>query len=208
MEHILSSLLLALSGNVDNFAVGIAYGVKHLRISVLANLLIAGVSSVGTVISMLAGVAISQVLPNPVANALGSSVLILIGIWGIRETLKSHKQSRKRKQLSSPDELAYTTYIDDPARVDIDKSRSVELKEAWFLALALTINNLAGGIGGGISGLDIPLTTAFTFSASLLAINGGFWVGDSMSFRLSGFWPGILSGVLLIGLGIYEYFVP
>lgn len=208
MEHILSSLLLALSGNVDNFAVGIAYGVKHLRISVLANLLIAGVSSVGTVISMLAGVAISQVLPNAVANALGSGVLILIGIWGIGETLKTHKQSRKHKQSSSPDELAYTTYIDDPGRVDIDKSRSVELKEAWFLALALTINNLAGGIGGGISGLDIPLTTAFTFSASLLAINGGFWVGDSMSFRLSGFWPGILSGVLLIGLGIYEYFVP
>ncbi len=208
MEHILSSLLLALSGNVDNFAVGIAYGVKHLRISVLANLLIAGVSSAGTVISMWAGVVISKVLPNPIANALGSSVLILIGIWGIWETLKTHKQSRKHKQVSSPDELAYTTYIDDPGRVDIDKSRSVELKEAWFLALALTINNLAGGIGGGISGLDIPFTTAFTFSASLLAINGGFWVGDSMSFRLSGFWPGILSGVLLIGLGIYEYFVP
>jgi len=207
MGHILSSLLLALSGNVDNLAVGIAYGVKHLQIRFLANVLIAAVSSGGTAISMLAGVAISKVLPDVVANVLGSGVLIVIGVWGIWETFKTHSQSRQHKQPSSPDELAYSTYIDDPARVDVDKSRSVELKEAWFLALALTINNLASGIGGGISGLDITLTTAFTFIISLLAISGGFWLGDNMSFRFSGLWSGILSGVLLIGLGIYEYFV-
>ncbi|MBO3460493.1 hypothetical protein G7B40_000660 [Aetokthonos hydrillicola Thurmond2011] len=38
MGHVFSSLLLALSANVDNLPVGVAYGVKKQRISFLANL--------------------------------------------------------------------------------------------------------------------------------------------------------------------------
>lgn len=205
MEHFLSSLLLACSTNVDNLAVGIAYGVKKLRISLLANLLIALVSAGGTTISMSVGEVVSRFIPGVIANALGSGSLIIIGVWGIWETLKTQRKLNRNKDKSS-DDLSYTTYLDDPLRVDVDKSRSVELREAGALALALTINNLAGGIGAGISGLNIVLTTALTFGASLLAIRGGYFLGKTFTLRFTGNWSGIVSGVLIIALGLYEYF--
>ncbi|MBW4597201.1 MAG: sporulation membrane protein YtaF [Brasilonema angustatum HA4187-MV1] len=205
MGHAFSSLLLALSANVDNLAVGVAYGVKRLRISFLANLLIAVVSATGTVLSMSAGAAITKFVSADIANAIGSGALITIGAWGLWGTFKAQRQQSNNKDKSSGDELSYTTYVDDPSRIDTDRSRRVELREAWVLAFALTVNNLASGIGAGMSGLNIPLTTTFTYGMSLLAITWGYWIGDRLTFRLSGPWLEVLSGVLMIILGIYEY---
>jgi putative sporulation protein YtaF len=94
-----------MSANIDNLAVGVAYGVKKLRITFFANLLIAIISATGTLTSMLAGAAIGKFLSADVANALGSGALIAIGAWGIWGAFKTHRQA------SSNDELSYTTYV-------------------------------------------------------------------------------------------------
>jgi putative Mn2+ efflux pump MntP len=65
---------------------------------------------------------------------------------------------------------------------------------------------LAGGIGAGMSGLNIPLTTTFTYSFSLLAITWGYWLGDTLTFNLSGSLLEVLSGLMMIIIGAYEYF--
>lgn len=205
MGHILSSLLLALSSNVDNLAVGVAYGVKKLKISFSANLLIAIVSATGTIVSMLFGAAIGKFLPNDIANSMGSVALIAIGCWGILGAIKTQRQIKSNKEIPS-DEFSYTTYVDDPARIDVDYSRKIEFREAWVLAFALTMNNLASGIGAGISGLNIPLTATLTYAFSLLTVTWGYWLGDSLTFKITGIWLELLSGLLMIILGIYEYF--
>ncbi|KAM3100284.1 hypothetical protein ACKFKG_01350 [Phormidesmis sp. 146-35] len=92
MTHLLSSFLLSTSSNVDNFAVAVAYGVKKLKIGIFSNLLIAVVSALGTILSLSVGNVISRYLPGPVANVLGSSVLIVIGIIGIWDTLEREKK--------------------------------------------------------------------------------------------------------------------
>jgi len=170
MGHLLSSLLLAISANIDNLAVGVAYGVKKLKISFSSNLLIAIVSATGTVVSMFFGAVIGKFIPVNIANVLGSVTLITIGCWGIFGTIKTSKQFKSNRDKSSSDQLSYTTYVDDPARIDIDYSARIELREAWVLAFALTVNNLASGIGAGISGLNIPLTAIFTYALSLLTV--------------------------------------
>lgn len=199
MGHLLSSVLLAFSANVDNLAVGIAYGVKRIAIGTLSNLIIAIVSAAGTYASMSAGKLISAVLPLNVANWLGSILLIAIGIWTIWDTYRT-----KPTRQQDPSDLAYTTFIADPARADRDHSRIIDAKESIVLALALTLNNLGSGIGAGISGLDIPLTTLLTFIFSLLAVTIGYFLGARFTTTLSGQLTGIASGLLLIGLGIYE----
>lgn len=199
MGHLLSSVLLALSANVDNFAVGIAYGIKRIAIGSLSNLIIAIVSATGTYGSMTAGKLISTILPVNVANWLGSLLLIAIGIWTTWDTFKSnHSQTQS--------ELDYTTFVRDPARADRDFSRFIDAKESIVLAFALTLNNLGSGIGAGISGLDIRITTLLTFIFSLLSIVVGYLLGARFSTKLSGRVTGLASGVLLIGLGIYEAF--
>ncbi|OKH54212.1 hypothetical protein NIES2101_07510 [Calothrix sp. HK-06] len=197
-----------MSANVDNLAVGVAYGVKKLKITFWSNLLIAVVSGTGTIVSMSFGAVVGKFLPSNVANILSSGVLFIIGVLGIWEALKpqNQKKDQNNQNNSSREELSYSTYVDDPSRVDVDHSRRVELKEAWVLAFALTINNLASSVGAGMSGLNIPLTAIFTYSFSLLAITWGYWAGDTMTFRISGNWLEVFSGSIMIILGIYEYF--
>ena len=95
--HLLSSFFLSSACNVDNFAVSIAYGVKRLRIDLLSNLLIALVSTLGTILSMSVGAVISRYLPDPVANLLGSVVLIAIGLIEIWDTLERERKRNRQK---------------------------------------------------------------------------------------------------------------
>jgi putative Mn2+ efflux pump MntP len=242
MTHLLSSFLLSATSNVDAFAVAIAYGMKKLRIGNWSNVLIAIVSTGGTVLSMSVGTVIGQYLPNSVANFLGSSVLIAIGLWGIWDTLEREKKRNRakarQKRLSRTlvavgayssdsfqnttttdqqlpttpltelmEDLSYESFLENPAKADKDRSGYIDIKESISLAFGLTINNLGGGVGAGISGLNIVLTSVLTFIFSILAIVAGYFMGDRLSASMTSIWTGILSGLLVIALGIYEYFV-
>ncbi len=241
MAHLLSSLLLALASNVDNFAVGIAYGMKRLRISLLSNLLIALVSGIGTLLSMSVGDVISSYLPSPVANGLGSAVLVAIGLWGIWETMKIEKKRKRKATLLSREkslarvaagnyqfatdghtnpsvqgasvlpglqDFAYEGFVDRPEKADTDRSGHIGPKEAIALSFGLAINNLGSGVGAGISDLSVPLTMSLTFIVSVLAIAIGFGLGKRFSAKMTGLWPGMVSGLLIIVLGLYEYLIP
>lgn len=227
MQHLLSSFVLSSSINIDNFAVGIAYGIKKLRINILGNLLIAFVSGVGTFVSMSAGKVISDYLPHALSNALGSGALVAFGIWSIWATLRVAKKRKKESALmghkkervsvlnrerqastaSSLGDFSYESYIEHPEKADIDKSGYIEPKESIALACSLTINNLGCGVGAGISELSIVLTPVLTFIFSFLGITVGYILGSSFTAKMSGIWAGIVSGCLILGLGGYEYFV-
>lgn len=236
MTHVLSSFLLAFSANIDNFAVAIAYGVKKLHIGILSNVLIAFVSALGAVLSMAVGTSISRYLPNPIANVLGSGVLIAIGLWGIWDTIEREKRRNLKKlrhtrsliaagmshdeldqsadltaqpeTTDSLQDLSYQSFLEDPARADLDRSGYIDVKESIALAFGLTINNLGTGVGAGISGLNIPFTAVLTFLVSVVAISLGYALGDRFTTKMTGISAGVVSGLMIIGLGVYEYFVP
>lgn len=238
MAHVLSSVLLAFSANIDNFAVAIAYGVKKLHIGIVSNLLIAFVSAMGAVLSMAVGTSISRYLPDSVANLLGSAVLVAIGLWGIWDTIEREKrrnlaklrQSRTRSMIASgiaqseqsmnptfssemptaepTQDISYQSFLEDPARADVDQSGYIDVKESIALAFGLTINNLGTGVGAGMSNLNIPFTAILTFLMSVLAISLGYLLGDRFTTKMTGISAGVVSGLMIIGLGVYEYFVP
>lgn len=203
MPHLFSTIILAIFNNIDNLAVGIAYGVKKIKIGIFSNLIIAVVSGVGTYFSMSLGGIISQLLPANLANLIGSLALIFIGVWGIWDVWNTEIKPRKKLHKN---ELDYTLFIAQPERADWDKSNSIDVKESVGLALALTINNLAGGIGAGISGLNIIYTTLLTVILSLAAIALGQLLGRKLTKNLSSKWSRIISAFLIICLGVYEYF--
>lgn len=74
-------LLLALSANLDNIVVGISYGARNIRIPFAVYILIAFVTGGGTLLSMLAGKNIYDLL-NPAFSAYAGSFLVIsIGLW-------------------------------------------------------------------------------------------------------------------------------
>jgi putative sporulation protein YtaF len=221
--HIFSTILLSISSNTDSFAVAIAYGIKKIKITIQANLLIGIVSSLGTFVSMSIGETIGRYLPKSIAGALGSGVLISIGIFGLWQTIQQEKLRRQITKYGLQD----TDLFDDlePDRLSLNmptneklyekdrtqtrklkRSRSVDLKQSIPLAFSLTINNLAGGIGAGISGLNPLFTTALTFILAITAIIVGSRLGVKFSSKMTEYWAGVLSSTAIIGIGFYEYF--
>ena len=141
-----------------------------------------------------------------------------IGLVGMWQTIEHEHQRRKIRQLTQPDlklsipvDLERLTYHQQP---DLDllvkdpqqRRKYLKAKQALPLAFSLTINNIGGGIGAGISGLNATLTTLITFGLALLAMSIGSSLGKKFARQMTEFWAGILSASLIILLGIYEYF--
>ena len=222
--HILSIALISISSNTDSFAVAIAYGIKKIRITIPANLLIAVVSSLGTFLSISVGQMISGYLPRSTASILGSGVLISIGIFGMWQTIRQEHKRRRIEKYNQQQNLSVSSYFYQTRSANlqadkIDKNYidlpttdieniwgDMKMKDSIPLAFSLTINNIGGGIGAGISGLNVTLTTGLTFVLAILALICGSALGDKFAKRMTDFWAGFSSATLIILIGIYEYF--
>lgn len=191
--HILSSLLFALSANADNFVVGLSYGIKKIRIGLPSNFLIALISLLGTILSMSLGKVIYQFIPEHMSNIIGSILLILLGSWTIIKPLLKGED---------PNDI-----LENPEKADKDNSLYIDVKESVTLAFALTINNIGLGIGASVTGLNIALTSVLTFMFSLLMIIMGYFLGSSFSSKEFNHRATIVSGLIIIALGIYEMLI-
>ena len=222
--HVLSIALISISSNADSFAVAVAYGIKKVKISLGANLLIAIVSSLGTFLSMSLGEMISGYLPKSIASILGSGVLIAIGIFGLWQGIdrewKRRRLERERQQqnfsvssyfyqaqsLNTQNDKLPDRSMQSPPKDSKLMLKYLRTKQAIPLAFSLTINNIGGGIGAGIAGLNATLTTIITFSIAILAVISGSMLGKKIGRRMTESWAGLLSSSLIVLIGIYEYF--
>src|SRR5215471_14880332 len=84
--NLFASLWLGVSTNVDNLGVGVAYGMKRIRIGMMSNMLIAFFNASATFLSMVSGETISRFLPTTISGYAGNCIIILIGIWGLINT--------------------------------------------------------------------------------------------------------------------------
>jgi putative Mn2+ efflux pump MntP len=185
LDHLLSAVLLAISANVDNLGVGVAYGVRGRSIGPAHNLLIALVSGGGTLLSMAAGEWVNDFMSEEFANVLGGAIMIAIGFYGVVHAV------RRRNGASS----------------QMGRGAAMSTGEAVALAVSLTFNNLGSGLGAGISHVGIALTAVLTTVASVAAIAGGYLLGRRTSFAISRRWVGVAAALLFITVGIYEIFV-
>jgi len=204
--HIFSALIFAIVVSIDNFTVGIAYGVKKIRISPSSNILIGLISSLGTLLSMILGLAIINLISAKTANLLGCIILLTLGIYFIIDFFKKKFNIQSFKLQLKPDLSVCTVLLNYPEFADVDKSGTLELKESIMLAFALALNNFGLGIGVGITGINIIQVTIFTFITSILSILIGYTIGQKYLSKLLGDYASLFSGCLIIFLSIYEIF--
>ncbi|MDR3603381.1 MAG: sporulation membrane protein YtaF [Syntrophaceae bacterium] len=212
--HILTIFLLALSSNLDNIGVGTSYGARGINIPFSSNLLIAVITSAGTFLSMTIGNGISTVINPDFANAVGALLIGGTGVWVfIQELLRRDEDKGDASELLQETNFSNQsvfrkalTILDHPFLADTDFSGHISVKEGFLLAFALTLNNLTNGIGAGLLGLNITLTTAFVVVLSIVTIWFGIQFGRYSGVHWFGRFSGRISGLILIFLGIYEYF--
>ncbi|KJG12452.1 manganese efflux pump MntP [Photobacterium iliopiscarium] len=173
----LLALIFSLSSNLDNFVIGLSYGVKNEKIPLTANAIIAFITALITFISMLGGKLVTQLIPNYVSNELGSVIFILMGGWFIGSDLLKKQQQQKQHTV-------------------------LNFKGAVMLGLLLSINNIGVGILGSITHLDITLVVTLTFITGMFLTYAGNHIGHSTIGNIVGKYNDLISGSLLIMLGM------
>ena len=192
METLLASVFLSLSTNLDNFTIGVVYSLRKRAIALPANLLIACLSGASTLMAMSLGSWLGYLFTPGLSRALGSGILIVIGLLSLRRTTPAQG-------------LAMEDESDNHWLNEANGSSCISLKEALILGLALTITNFGTGVGAGISQLDAVLTSSLSFLSSLLTVGCGSYLGNLMIYSFPGGRLEFIAGVLLISLGVYEY---
>ena len=198
MAVFLSALLYSLSSNLDNLVIGIAYGVKKIKIGITPNLIIATVTSIGTLISMSVGKFISGFLPTSLTNMLGAVIIMLLGLYFLIQSIL------KLIPKSYSNSLALNEIMDYAEKSDSDNSGTLNIKEAFVVSLGLMLNNLGTGLAASITGVNVSITVICTFILSIALLMLGKSIGHNVLGSICGKYAPLISGVLLIILGIFE----
>lgn len=194
--NIMPVLIFVLGANFDNIAVGTAYGFKGIKLSLKMNFLIALITSIGTLLSMSIGLIIYNLLPHNFTNILGGLLIIVLGIYFLKDFLKEKFRKNDDGELKE--------ILKDPEKADIDHSGYIDFKEALTLGTALTLNNFGMGIGASISGMNIYLTSFLTFVFSVISFRIGCNIGSKFTDSFLHDYANLISSLILIVLGIIE----
>ena len=215
--QLVTILGLAISSNLDTLGVALAYGARKFRLPLLSNFICALIPCLGTYLTMSIGSTLRRLVSGQLAGVLGAGIISASGVVLIFQSLgKSRKAGRAgrpeppNRASPSPGQQPHFSLkelgriLKDPLRADYDFSGTIEVKEAFLLALALTLNNLSAGFAAGLIGLNVFLMVGCSFVFSIVFFYVGIGIGLLFIARWFGRWSDLAAGVILVLLGIYE----
>jgi putative sporulation protein YtaF len=205
LMHWLSIIVIGLTANLDNLGIGVSFGAKRTKISFLSNLIIAALSMVAAFLSISFGNIISSYVPPKIANWTGSILIILIGAWSIKSSIKSQIGLYHEEPLT--EEEGISALLRNPSKADIDGNNVISWRESFTLGFALALNCIASGLGVGVSGLSPVASTLSIGLFSLITVEIGMRVGNQIAMTWFGKYTNVIGGTLIVGIGIYEIFI-
>lgn len=212
--HIFSILLFSVSTNLDNYGVGVAYGIRNVCVPFKTNAFIAFVNAMGTLFSMLIGERLYNFIQPETADSIGSLLFVSAGCWLIVTDIVGKMKNQKPKMeipIDSPD----LTVVASSAVKIMTMSKpvlycrycdaNITIKEGILMAFALTFSNLVTGVGAALIGLNTAISVCLVFILGMLALALGVKTGGCAGGRWLEGRIDIIAGLLLILIGIYEY---
>ena len=194
---LLSWLIFALALSLDAYGIGIAYGMRAIRVTAMAQVVLCLLSFVLTGAALLFGQTIGSFLPVSFSARLGPCLLLGLGLYQILTAWGS--------QTNTPADFAHPArLLSSPEEGDRDRSSSIDGREAFALGIALSIDAACAVTGAGIAGHGSLLLPAATALFQLLLLRLGTFCGKRLRHYLpfdAAFW-GLSSGLLLVLLGI------
>jgi putative Mn2+ efflux pump MntP len=186
--HWISIIFFGLASNIDNLGIGVSFGTRSIRISILTNLFIAILGMAAAYLSITMGQLLSGYMSQQHTDLIGGIVIMALGIWSIRPK-------------------GVTTVVTSPLPAPSDPSNVISWKETISLGLALSLNCIATGFGAGVSGVS-PIMTAISVGVfSLVTVAIGVRIGHQIARTWLGRYSNVIGGLMLIAIGLYEIFV-
>jgi len=199
----LASLLFGISASLDSLLVGISYGIRGTRIRFWQNLTISLITLLGTCLSVGLGHRLAPHLPGFLSSYVGSIILTLLGLYYIIKWAITHFRGARQDHPPTAGEEAETA--PDKAK---EPDTPLKLSEVFTLSLTLSLNNLSAGLSASLAGLTLLPAAVSTLACSVLFLFSGNRLGQNPILQFTGRAADPLSGVLLIGLGLIQLFLP
>lgn len=196
------SLILVLSLCIDTFVTSIVYSSNKIKIPVVSGLIIDTICSLFLAISLFFGYLIKDFIPINIASTISFLLLLILGVYRLFEAFFKNL-IKKYYDKGSPltfkiFEFKFILQIyADEVKADLDESKILSPKEAFFLAVALSLDSLTVGFGCSLGTVNYLATVLLSFLVGALLLVLGGYVGKKISknYNLN---LSCLSGVLLI----------
>jgi putative sporulation protein YtaF len=196
---------LAFATSLDSLGVGVAYGLSKTRVGPKAHVCIGLVMFLITWAAATLGNAVARAVPEEAGKILSAVVFVGLGIWALAPMLRRKRPDARDSEpplKEQPPSLAATLF--DPRLADRDGSRDIDLREAFLLGAALSLNNIGGGVSAGLIHLSAVSMAALSVLFNVLFLVGGHLVGIRLSeTRLSAYTRAV-SGLLLVLIGLWQ----
>ena len=209
-------IFLAFSSSIDSFGIGITYGLKNTKLSLLAKIILFSLSIFFTYCSLSIGTILSSFLSQSTSKFIGSIILICMGLWIFYQSF--HKDDDVSIDIKIEEEKIFRLFIQslgitiqiirNPISSDLDNSKNIDAKESLFLGIALSIDSFGIGIGSSIIGINSFLFPILIATFQLCFLSLGSFIGKKISnssYIPKNIWNQI-SGFLLILIGIFKIF--
>lgn len=217
VHQLLALLGIAIAANLDNLGVGAAYGLADCRIPAWSNGIISLIAIALTALAIVSGSLLKTVLPPWIANDIGASLILVLGLYFFWQPEIMHWRSLRysRSHTSTAPPLAQANQAPrwDRLMTDISGAPSnsrhhhtvVGWRETLLLGTSLALNAMAGGFGAGLAGYSWVPTTLAIGMCSFLAIAIGQQIAGTYLSKWFGRFAPRISGILLILISIYEF---
>lgn len=201
MGKILTAMILS----ADGFGIGASYGLRGMKINKKSYAAIFLISFVIFKVSVFIGEFLVNILSEDTASFIGSGVLISMGLYIIIQNLKEIKKESERQAKCTP--IAIEA-IKNPFACDINKSKSIEVFEALYLTIALSIDSF--GVGIGIASLyeNINILPFLMAAFQIGFLYAGYAAGKKFKIKKRKInAEKFIPGVILVIIGIFRIII-
>lgn len=182
---------LSLTLSVDDFSVGVAYGLFKIRLSLKSLMIMVLGSATSTYGVMLIGKFIFKSMPDYVTALISA---VILGIVGCRMIYNGWKEKDDYSKLVKENHITSNS------------SKSVSLWENYMVGIGLGVDDFAQALGLAVAGFPIVLTVILLEVSELIMILGGNYLAfKGFSKKINGRLS-IIPGIVLILLALYQVF--
>lgn len=208
----ISTILIAIAICIDSFALGITYGIKKIKIPKLPILIINIITICVLGVSVLSGQIVRQFISHFTASLLSCIILVALGAFFMLEGYIKHVVANNKDGI---EQKLFCLHIPklgiiidialDVTKADIDISGDIDIKEAIYIGIILSIDSLCAGFGYAMGDVNILYFLTIVFFINLASIMYGLLLGKKIENYRANLKTSLIPGIILITVGILKW---
>ncbi len=215
------AILMAVALSLDGFGVGLAYGLRRIRIPMSSLIVIALCTVFAMGISMLFGSWITLWFKFAPARLLGAVILVGLGVFQLAKAIWNQKREILPQAVPAMTAVMQRPVLEPvfkfqlnffglviqvlktPDLADVDGSGGISLRESLLLGIALAMDAFACGIGAAMAGMTLSVIVIVAITQIIM-----LRLGQQMTGKIPDNWTEkakYLPGTVLILIGIFKF---